>query len=186
MMDMERVEEIANDLDWCVCQYEDGYFEFEKYSPAGEDFSFCVNISNLIQGIRDYLDDYDPEEHAAMWIEARHTVSGVPDVATLIKDAYNIKDMIEELLDTLENNGVINVKPNLNKTIVDDCAEWQKLKNADSMFQHYMCLNKCENSEESGMYQLILDGNELWFGTLQEINAVVKSMIKLIEIEREG
>ena len=45
------------------------------------------------------------------------------------------------------------------------------------MIEEYLYLNKCNNSEESGMYQLILNGNELWYGTLAEINAVVKSMI---------
>lgn len=85
-----------------------------------------------------------------------------------------------------DNCAIGCLKPGLKEVVAMDCVEWKKLKNADSMFQHYMYLNKCENSEESGMYQLILDGNELWFGTLQEINAVVKSMIKLIEIERDG
>ena len=31
------------------------------------------------------------------------------------------------------------------------------------------------------MYQLILNGCELWYGTLIEINAIVKSMIKRLE-----
>lgn len=69
----------------------------------------------------------------------------------------------------------------LEETISVDCEKWESLKNADAMFQHYMYLNKCKNSEESGMYQLILNGMELHFGTLNEINAVVKSMIKLME-----
>jgi hypothetical protein len=44
-----------------------------------------------------------------------------------------------------------------------------------------MYLNECTNSKETGLYQLILNGYELWYGTLQEINAVVKSMIKINE-----
>lgn len=69
----------------------------------------------------------------------------------------------------------------LEETISVDCEHWEKLNNADAMLESYMYLNKCKDSEESGMYQLILNGMELHFGTLQEINAVVKSMIKLIK-----
>ena len=38
-----------------------------------------------------------------------------------------------------------------------------------------------ENSKESGLYELILNGNCLWYGTLQEINAIVKTMIIRLE-----
>ena len=68
------------------------------------------------------------------------------------------------------NNSLIN-------TIEKDCRTWEKIHNENKLLNEYMYLNKCENSEKSGMYQLILNGCELWFGTLDEINAVVKSMI---------
>ena len=68
---------------------------------------------------------------------------------------------------------------NLIDTIKRDCEHWQRIK--DGGFYHRLCLNECANSKESGLYQLILNGMELWYGTLQEINAVVKSMIALIE-----
>ena len=66
-------------------------------------------------------------------------------------------------------------------TIQEDCKMWEQLSNNGKMFYDYMYLNECQNSKESGMYQLILNGNELWFGTLQEINAIVKSMIIRIQ-----
>ena len=44
-----------------------------------------------------------------------------------------------------------------------------------------MYLNECANSKESGYYQLILNGCELWYGMFIEINAIVKSMIKRLE-----
>jgi len=70
---------------------------------------------------------------------------------------------------------------NLIDTIKEDCKYYERLVNQDAMFESYMYLNECENSDDSGIYQLILNGSELWFGTLVEINAVVKSMIYLIE-----
>lgn len=69
----------------------------------------------------------------------------------------------------------------LEETIAADCEHWEKLKNADAMLYDYLYLNKNSDSEQSGIYQLILNGKELYFGKLEEINAVVKTMIKLIE-----
>lgn len=66
----------------------------------------------------------------------------------------------------------------LENTIKEDCQLWENLNNKDKMFDSYMYLNECKDSE---MYQLILNGNELWYGTLPEINAIVKSMIVRIE-----
>ena len=62
-------------------------------------------------------------------------------------------------------------------TINEDCKKWEKLNNDGKMIESYMYLNECKNSKESGLYQLILNGCELWLGTLNEINAIVKSMI---------
>lgn len=62
-----------------------------------------------------------------------------------------------------------------------DCKLWEKLENKDKLLERYMYLNECEHSEENGFYQLILNGCVLWYGTLQEINAIVKSMIRRIE-----
>ncbi len=66
-------------------------------------------------------------------------------------------------------------------TIKQDCKYYEHLVNNDVIIGSYMYLNVCDNSTESGLYQLILNGCELWCGTLPEINAVVKSMIKVIE-----
>jgi hypothetical protein len=70
---------------------------------------------------------------------------------------------------------------NLRNVIVEDCKLWETLNNKDKMFASYMYLNECKNSKDNGMYQLILNGCELWYGTLTEINAVVKSMIVRIK-----
>lgn len=66
---------------------------------------------------------------------------------------------------------------NLKNTIVADCKLWETLNNKDKMLDSYMCLNECKDSKDSKLYQLILNGCELWYGTLEEINAIVKTMI---------
>lgn len=75
----------------------------EKYSPAGEDFLMCVEVENFHESVREYANDFDPDEHAEMWISTRGTVNGVPEsVKDLIEDAYAIKQMIYELANALE------------------------------------------------------------------------------------
>ena len=69
----------------------------------------------------------------------------------------------------------------LKNVIVEDCKLWETLNNKDKMFDNYLYLNEFKNSKDNGMYQLILNGCELWYGTLAEINAIVKSMIVRIE-----
>lgn len=59
------------------------------------------------------------------------------------------------------------------ETIKKDIAYWEKVYNKDRLLTEYMNINK----NTSGLYQLTLNGCELWHGTLTEINAIVKSMI---------
>ena len=86
-------------------------------------------------------------------------------------DAENTIDIDVSEVPTMENS-LIN-------TIKEDCQRWENLE--QNKFYNYMHLNECKNSKESGLYQLILNGKELWYGTLSEINAVVKTMIMRIE-----
>lgn len=58
------------------------------------------------------------------------------------------------------------------ETVKKDIA----LYNANE-FVHYLSLFETEN----GLYQLCFNGIELWYGTLEEINAVVKSIFRLKE-----
>jgi hypothetical protein len=69
----------------------------------------------------------------------------------------------------------------LKEVIKQDCELWEKLNNKEQSLESYMYLQENKDSEETKMYQLILNGNELWYGTLQEINAIVKSMIKRLD-----
>ena len=68
----------------------------------------------------------------------------------------------------------------LKDVIAEDCKQWEWLNNEGKLFESYTYLNECVNSKESGYYQLILNGCELWYGMLIEINAIVKSMITRI------
>ena len=63
------------------------------------------------------------------------------------------------------------------ETVKNDIAMWNKLHNKDAMFFSHMRL------EKNGQlyYDLHLNDGVLWYGTLREINAVVKSMIIRIQ-----
>ena len=81
----------------------------------------------------------------------------------------------------ISGTATLNSSLQLKETIAQDCKYWENAKNKGGLYQNYMYLNQCRDSEKTGLYQLILNGRELWYGTLQEINAVVKSMCALID-----
>lgn len=106
----------AEELDWKVTfesqkragtGEEERYAEFSQYSPAGEDFSFCVffnEIEEIPHEVAVYSMEFDPDDHIEMWVEARKNgVSGVPSIRELVKDADDINDMIEKLSDALRD-----------------------------------------------------------------------------------
>lgn len=98
----KRFERICEKLDWSINEYKNNV-ELEKFSPAGEDFFFCVDKKDFINNVVEYAEDFDADEHAEMWIENRHTVSGVPQsIRTLIDDADAIKEMLLELAENLK------------------------------------------------------------------------------------
>lgn len=93
------------------CSYTgDGGVELEKYSPLGEDFLMYVEVVNFPDSVREYASDFDPDEHASMWISERGIANGVPEsVKDLIEDAYAIKQMICELADALEGKKKLDI-----------------------------------------------------------------------------
>ena len=98
----DKYREVCESLDWSVHEYDDGTVELEKYSPAGEDFSFTVSSASPVDGIKEYAAEFDIDEHIEMWIEARHNgVRGVPSTRELVKDAEEIESMLKELSEAL-------------------------------------------------------------------------------------
>lgn len=93
-----RIIDAAEELGWTVREDSDGSVEFAQYSPAGEDFSFTVDAANVADGVANYYEDFDPEDHVAMWLNARQSgVAGIPSVYELVHDADEIESMLEDL-----------------------------------------------------------------------------------------
>lgn len=98
---LEHIEDAIEEDGWNL-GYCDGQVELEKQSPLGEDFIAYVDVEEFVANLRQYCSDFDADEHAAMWINARGRVNGVPEsVIALAQDALDIQDMLDELLDAV-------------------------------------------------------------------------------------
>lgn len=108
-LDQKHVD-ILESLDWTINGYtDDGRVEIEKYSPAGEEFIICVDVNDFPKSVFEHAESFDEDEHIAMWIEGRENgTAGVPSTRELVHDAEEIKRMLQELSDALNNP----VKPN--------------------------------------------------------------------------
>lgn len=91
--------DILEKREWSVSGYtDDSRVELEWWSPAGEDFLVCVNVENFPDEILDYSDDFDPDEHIEMWVEARaNGRQDVPGARRLAKDAEDIQKELDAL-----------------------------------------------------------------------------------------
>lgn len=98
---VERLVQKAEELGWSV-SIDDNYWEIGQGSPAGEDFFFSVSGygSQIVTEVKEYYENFDPEEHAADLIVAKKNgFAGVPDIRTVRDDADAIDEMLHELSD---------------------------------------------------------------------------------------
>lgn len=83
-----------------VCSYT---ATISQYTPAGEDWSFTIwfngSQENLVDKVHEYLEDYDPKEEFAMWVDAKYhnSVAGIPDIETLYEDCKWKEQAMSEL-----------------------------------------------------------------------------------------
>lgn len=97
----ENVIDVAEKLDWCV-DVEKSCFEFEKHSPAGEDFIFSIfgnSLKEFKENLKEFCETFDREDHVFELLEAkRNGFTGVPDLDTLVGDSKDIENMLGELI----------------------------------------------------------------------------------------
>jgi len=108
----------------------------EWYSPAGEDFVFTFHFdgsaSDFVDNFRSYAEDFDPDEHAEMWVEHRGK-NGCPNsIRDLIDDADAINDFLNsvahDLIDALERGELSNAYLLTEEQIRDD---WEAALESD-------------------------------------------------------
>lgn len=100
----DKYIDICEGLDWSVHIYNEDV-ELEKYSPAGEDFVFAVPTLNFVKEVESYAENFDPDEHAEMWVESRGKGGCPSSIRELIDDADAIAEMLKELAEALKNGG---------------------------------------------------------------------------------
>lgn len=97
-----KYRDICEALEWKVTVFDDGTVELERYSPAGEDFSFTVEIKDFAREVERYADDFDIDDHITMWLKAKESgVAGVPTARELVHDAEAIQEMLNTLAEAL-------------------------------------------------------------------------------------
>jgi hypothetical protein len=152
----QKYIDILEQNDWGISSYtDDGRVELETYSPAGENFLMCVEVENFPESVREYANDFDADEHTEMWIEARGRVAGVPNsIRELIEDAEAIKEMLNELADTL-------VKDENNKENLEELKQYKENSYYDieDIAEQLIELSNLERSEE--LKQELEDGLDL-------------------------
>lgn len=95
MTDKQR--KICEDLGWEI--EEDGKkITFSQHSPLNEDFSFTISGYDIVEEVRTYQQDFDPELHTVMWFGLSKEI---PCVSTGLRDLLDDADAINKMLDDL-------------------------------------------------------------------------------------
>lgn len=104
--EVKKVIRLAERVDWNAT-YESGSFEFQKSSPAGQDFNISIEAETIYE-LRDKLyerhSDFDCSEEAYLWLdESGHGKNGAPyDMKDLYEDMEACREMILELVDVMK------------------------------------------------------------------------------------
>ena len=105
---LDKVIEIAENLDWNVHEYEK-YIIFQKYSSAGQDFN--ITVSKYVNYLDFYTDlyeqymSYDPSSEAYLWLGSNgHGINGAPyEMIDVYNDCVECEEMIGELWRALKD-----------------------------------------------------------------------------------
>lgn len=128
MKTIDLIRSIAEDNGWGVSEEEIApnviSFEFSKFSPAGQDFSFYVemkdaDVFDFIKNMEYYYLSYDPDCEAMHWVDENgHGKYGAPhSLCAIVKDMIQTKSMVRNLLRAFNNNLPYNFSKLRNKKI---------------------------------------------------------------------
>lgn len=95
-------ERICKDFGWKLSREGASVMELEKYTPANECYTFCTRIAHFAHDVRYEADHFDPDVHAASFLDVRGQ-DGVPDtLQELLDDANFIKKELLKLSEKLD------------------------------------------------------------------------------------
>ncbi len=105
----KKIIEVLENADFRVCSNEEQngemVAELEWFSDAGEDVIVTIwhkgTKQSFIDAFIEYANDFDPDEHAEMWVEYRGEGGCPSSIRALIDDADGIKKHLKETADAL-------------------------------------------------------------------------------------
>ena len=106
----EQVVSAADEIGWMVSiirttgyDHEKTEYEFETWSPAGEDLIVSAHDDTLIRDLWEEAVYFDIDEHVSMWLQAKmNGDSSVPGAVQLVDDAREIEKMLYELYEGMK------------------------------------------------------------------------------------
>lgn len=113
MVDLNRIIDVAESLEWNVEQFDDEFY-FSKYSSAGQDFNIIINLKYdengsvdtdlIIDELEDFVDDYDISYETYIWLDnTGHGRNGAPyEMIDVYRDMESCLEMTKELLYELQ------------------------------------------------------------------------------------
>ncbi len=132
-------------LGWRYKVYEDGSIGLENWSPAGEDLLFetqeGATADSFLHDLYVNADEFDPDEHVEMWVEARMCGrKDVPPARVLAKDADEIADMYWDLFYGVQDayNGIHKARVELRKDLIDKVKRFLSIKSFEEMTEKEM------------------------------------------------
>ncbi len=119
-MDLEQLLSKAKEIGWSYrvgsepagaesgwYHEERNYVELRKPSPAGEDFCMAIAFKKenpketFLANLNEFWDNFNPEEHAAMWMPQRGKGGCPKSLLDLLTDAEEIKSSVFDLWSAL-------------------------------------------------------------------------------------
>lgn len=109
----ELIEQLEKE-DFTINEYpEENSIEFQKYSDAGQDFSFTIDIDDngkiedIANSVYEYYESYNPCEEALLWVDDEgHGKNGSPDLEECIEDMKCCEQYILDVYNILTGNFV--------------------------------------------------------------------------------
>lgn len=109
---IRKVIDIAEEKGWSVSVDDKNlsniHFEFQRFTKYGQDFNFNTDmqrkdIDTLIDSIKEYYEDFDPDYEAYLWIgDDGHGRNGAPyHIKDIVADMEEAEEMIYDLWEAL-------------------------------------------------------------------------------------
>ena len=90
----KKIEDILEEYGFSISD-EDGDYDLQLGTPAGEDWHI---ILNRLEDIVDYAEDFDPDSEFEMWVEAKMAGdSSIPGYSELLEDQQWKKDLLMKI-----------------------------------------------------------------------------------------